>query len=109
MKYILFKKVAEPETDDSRSIYSMMMGLSSHAISGEEWKSEDAKGKKKSEKIAFVAVVENPKEVLKLVRKDPTEKYLLFYGEVEELTVAMPVFMGGKNLATLTSEWSEQP
>jgi hypothetical protein len=101
MKYVLLKKV-QKEQQKTESIYSVM-GFGPMVVPGEEWKSEDGK----KEEIVFVALVEKPAQVLKLVRKNPTDKYLLFYGEVEELTVAMPVFMGGKNLAQLNSEWNQ--
>lgn len=104
MKYVLFKKTPVEAAEQSFSMFSMISGFT---LPGDEWKSEDSKCKEKKETIHFVAIVDSPKELASIVRKSPTEKYLLFYGEVQEMTVAIPIFIGGKNLATLDSEWGE--
>ena len=73
---------------------------------GEEWKDESKR--KPKEKLGFVAFVSSPSDVIAEIRKNPTRRYVLMTGTVEAVQVAMPVFVGGKNLATLNQEWGHQ-
>lgn len=60
------------------------------------------------EKLEFIAQVQSPKEVAAIVRRDPTQKYVLFHGEMKNVEIAMPVFVDGKNLDTFEREgWGE--
>jgi hypothetical protein len=72
---------------------------------GEEWKEGDPEPEKPKEVLGFVAFVATPQEVIAEVRKNPTRRYVLMTGTVEKLEVAIPVFVGGKNLATMNKEW----
>ena len=73
---------------------------------GEEWKNEQHGDAKKTETLEFVCKVSSPRDVAKEVRKSPLDRYVLFRGEISPIKIAMPVFVGGKNLDTFDKEWA---
>lgn len=58
--------------------------------------------------LEFVCHVKSPQEVAAAVRKAPLDEYVLFRGEMMAVKVAIPVFVDGKNLETLSAEWDVQ-
>lgn len=72
---------------------------------GDEWKKPKAERQKK--RLAFVAFCSTPQEVISRIREDVNRQYVLMTGTVENVQVATPVFVAGKNLATLNHEWGE--
>src|SRR6478736_4673327 len=74
----------------------------------DDWKEGEAEGEKPKECLDFVSFCSTPDAVAAQVRKDPLSKYVLLQGEMHPLSVAIPVFIRGKNLATLDHEWGEE-
>lgn len=74
----------------------------------EPWQEGDEEKDKPKQHLAFVAFVSSPAEVVEAVRKDPVRRYVLMTGTIEAVQIAMPVFVGGKNLSTLDSEWRDE-
>ena len=70
--------------------------------------SENATEPEKPKKVlSFVAMAATPAEIAAQVRKAPLEEYVVMRGHMHKVQVALPVFMDGRNLDTLSAEWSE--
>ena len=54
--------------------------------------------------FCFVAEVKTPRQVTEHVRSDPLAKWVLFRGDMVELSVSIPVFVDGRNIET-PNEW----
>lgn len=101
ISYTLFKW-----TIPQRERKSNPFGLITFGGFGEDWKEEKPviETDASKETLEFVCHVKSPKDVAKQVRKDPTQRYVLFHGEMLDVKIAMPVFVDGKNLDTFESE-----
>lgn len=107
-KHLLFKRVAKAE---GVTVSFGYMSLSSWFTqeTKEFWQEEQPEEKKKEKRddaLEFVAVCDSPKDVAARVRKDPLSKFVLLSGTMHEISVALPVFIGGKAAATMDKEWA---
>jgi hypothetical protein len=55
--------------------------------------------------LEYVAMVDTPSEVAKIVRASPLEQYILFEGDMHEIKVPMQVLIDGRAADTLEAEW----
>lgn len=56
------------------------------------------------ETLAFVANIASAKDLADEVRKDPLAKWVLFRGQMVDVSVNIPVFVDGRNVET-SNEW----
>lgn len=106
MKYALFKEVEfeKESAGEYLTFASVAYLMRPPPVEGEEWKEED--GEKPKTKLVFVAMLDSPKDIVKHVQKNPKAKFVVLEGEFKRITVAMPVFIEGKNVSTMDREWS---
>jgi hypothetical protein len=72
------------------------------SIPGDEWRQD----KDKPEKVLeFFAEVRDLKRAAQLVRTNPNAKWVLFTGKMQEIQVAVPVFINGISLDSFEKEW----
>jgi len=89
------------------ALRSPYMYLFSAEPEGEAWKKDD-KEAGKNEYLQFVCFCSTPQAVSEAVRKEPNARYVLMSGQMNPLQIAIPVFIRGKNLATMDHEWGEE-
>ena len=103
MKYALFRHVTQRPAPSSRALFEALMREAQ--IPSEEWKCLQPEELKAEKRLEFVCMAETPADVAAEVRKAPLEDYVLFSGEFAPVKVAMPVFVDGKNIDTMSAEW----
>lgn len=59
---------------------------------------------KQPDMFCFVTEVKTPKDLADAVREDPLARWVLFKGQMVEVSVAIPVFVDGRNIEKC-NEW----
>lgn len=57
----------------------------------------------------FIGMVDDVKDVAKIVRTSPLDKYVLFEGSMHNVTVPMQVLIDGRPADTMREEWDVDP
>lgn len=122
--YILFEKkivAAKPQMmiftqeDLMNTIREQMqMQMVEHQNQGEdneEWKEGNTPTKTKNKPkmkmvYEFIAKVDNPAAVAKIVRQQPTKKYALFTGILSTIDIQLPVLIDGIAADAMSEEWA---
>lgn len=109
-QYLLFKMEKVPKNVPVRYGFIIPFLPGSRNTEGEEWKDEE---EDEPEQVAqqsylcFLSKLKKPTDIIEWVEKDPRGQYYIFEGVMQPVQVAMPVFIGGKNLTTMEDEWEK--
>ena len=96
--------------EDLMSVIRQQMEQHDNQGDNEEWKEEGGNVKKRTKQkmklvYEFVAKVDNPAAVAKIVRSAPLKKYALFTGVLSNIDIQMPVMIDGVAADALSEEF----